>query len=58
MSKQDSQINKLPRENLAGRDEQTPLMSQYLRIKEVNPDTILLFRVGDFFDTFEKMLVS
>ncbi|KAA0244882.1 MAG: DNA mismatch repair protein MutS, partial [Chlorobiota bacterium] len=29
-------------------------MSQYLRIKEANPDTILLFRVGDFFETFEN----
>ncbi len=54
MSKQDSQTNKLPKENQAGRDGQTPLMSQYLRIKEANPDTILLFRVGDFFETFEN----
>jgi|WetSurMetagenome_2_1015567.scaffolds.fasta_scaffold08176_4 DNA mismatch repair protein MutS len=54
MSKQDSQTNKLPKENQAGRDGQTPLMSQYLRIKEANPDTILLFRVGDFFETFEE----
>src|SRR4030043_1779145 len=54
MSKQDSQTNKLPKENQAWRDGQTPLMSQYLRIKEANPDTILLFRVGDFFETFEN----
>lgn len=33
---------------------QTPLMSQYFKIKEANPDTILLFRVGDFFETFEE----
>src|SRR3989339_547583 len=32
---------------------QTPLMTQYYRIKEANPDTILLFRMGDFFETFE-----
>ncbi|MGE5403086.1 MAG: DNA mismatch repair protein MutS [Ignavibacteriales bacterium] len=31
----------------------TPLMSQYHKIKEGHPDTILLFRVGDFFETFE-----
>lgn len=31
----------------------TPLMSQYHKIKESHPDTILLFRVGDFFETFE-----
>ncbi len=32
----------------------TPLMAQYARIKEQYPDTILLFRVGDFFETFEE----
>lgn len=32
----------------------TPLMDQYFRIKESNPDTILLFRVGDFFETFDE----
>jgi len=30
----------------------TPLMKQYNRIKEKHPDTILLFRVGDFYETF------
>jgi len=33
---------------------QTPLMAQYYKIKEVHPDTVLLFRVGDFFETFEE----
>ena len=33
---------------------QTPLMAQYFKIKESNPDTILLFRVGDFFETFDE----
>lgn len=32
----------------------TPLMSQYASIKESYPDTILLFRVGDFFETFDE----
>jgi len=32
----------------------TPLMAQYHRIKKEYPDTILLFRVGDFFETFEE----
>ncbi|MCX6151931.1 MAG: DNA mismatch repair protein MutS [Ignavibacteriales bacterium] len=32
----------------------TPLMAQYHKIKENHPDTILLFRVGDFFETFEE----
>lgn len=31
---------------------ETPLMTQFYKIKEENPDTILLFRVGDFFETF------
>ena len=31
----------------------TPLMAQYYKVKQANPDTILLFRVGDFFETFE-----
>lgn len=31
---------------------QTPLMRQYSRIKERHPETILLFRVGDFYETF------
>ncbi|MCF8357083.1 MAG: DNA mismatch repair protein MutS, partial [Melioribacteraceae bacterium] len=28
-------------------------MTQYYKIKEQNKDTVLLFRVGDFFETFE-----
>ncbi|MEP0860121.1 MAG: DNA mismatch repair protein MutS [Ignavibacterium sp.] len=28
-------------------------MAQYYKIKQQHPDTILLFRVGDFFETFE-----
>src|SRR6187399_753870 len=30
----------------------TPLMQQYSRIKAKYPDAILLFRVGDFYETF------
>lgn len=29
-----------------------PLMAQYQKIKEENPSAILLFRVGDFYETF------
>jgi len=32
----------------------TPLMSQYHKIKIDNPDTILLFRVWDYFETFDE----
>ena len=31
----------------------TPLMKQYTQIKNKYPETILLFRLGDFFETFE-----
>ena len=31
---------------------QTPLMKQYYQMKEKHPDAILLFRVGDFYETF------
>ena len=31
---------------------ETPLMKQYYEIKSKNPDAILLFRVGDFYETF------
>ncbi|MCX7983952.1 MAG: DNA mismatch repair protein MutS [Bacteroidetes bacterium] len=32
----------------------TPLMRQYQQVKSKYPDTILLFRMGDFFETFEE----
>ncbi len=30
----------------------TPLMQQYYKLKSKHPDSILLFRVGDFYETF------
>lgn len=36
--------------DVAGKE--TPLMKQYNRIKVKHPDTVLLFRVGDFYETF------
>jgi len=33
---------------------QTPLMAQYYKVKEAHPDTLLLFRMGDFYETFEE----
>ena len=33
-------------------DKQTPLMKQYYSIKAKYPETILFFRMGDFFETF------
>ncbi|HMS34525.1 MAG TPA: DNA mismatch repair protein MutS [Ignavibacteria bacterium] len=38
--------------------EETPLMRQYRKIKEKYPDTILLFRMGDFFETFEDDAIT
>src|SRR5690625_303668 len=32
----------------------TPLMRQYFDIKDQYPGTILLFRVGDFYETFAE----
>ena len=31
---------------------ETPLMKQYYEVKHKHPDAILLFRVGDFYETF------
>lgn len=37
---------------------ETPLMGQYNRIKAQHPDAILLFRVGDFYETFHSDAVK
>ncbi len=36
------------------KDKETPLMKQYNGIKAKYPDAMLLFRVGDFYETFGK----
>lgn len=36
----------------SGKVAETPLMKQYNRIKSEHPDALLLFRVGDFYETF------
>lgn len=33
---------------------ETPLMKQYYKVKNQHPDAILLFRVGDFYETFSE----
>ena len=33
---------------------ETPLMKQYAEMKKKHPDAILLFRVGDFYETFSE----
>lgn len=37
---------------------ETPLMKQYYAIKDKHPDAILLFRVGDFYETFSDDAVK
>ncbi len=39
-------------ENLNKKYVDTPLMKQYFTIKAKHPDAVLLFRVGDFYETF------
>ena len=39
-----------PKAAKAGKE--TPLMAQYNRVKAQHPDALLLFRVGDFYETF------
>ena len=34
--------------------ETTPMMQQYLRMKELHPDCILFFRLGDFYEMFNE----
>lgn len=36
----------------------TPMMQQYKKIKEEYPDAVLLFRVGDFYETFFEDAVT
>ena len=37
---------------------ETPLMLQYLEMKKKHPDAILLFRVGDFYETFSDDAIA
>ncbi len=39
-------------------DKLTPVMQQYLTIKRENPDSILLYRLGDFYETFFEDAVT
>ncbi len=39
-------------------EKETPLMKQYNEIKSTYPDAILLFRVGDFYETFGEDAVK
>lgn len=37
---------------------ETPLMLQYMEMKKKHPDAILLFRVGDFYETFSDDAIA
>lgn len=37
---------------------ETPLMKQYIEMKKKHPDAVLLFRVGDFYETFSEDAVE
>lgn len=39
---------------MAKKTAETPLMAQYYEMKGKHPDAILLFRVGDFYETFSE----
>ncbi len=44
--------------NMAKAIVETPLMKQYIAMKQKHPDAILLFRVGDFYETFSEDAVA
>lgn len=37
---------------------ETPLMKQYYEMKQKHPDAVLLFRVGDFYETFSDDAIT
>ena len=41
-------------EKLINKNKSTPVMRQYWDAKKRHPDSIMLFRMGDFYETFEK----
>ncbi len=49
---QDQKKEAVARKKTKEKQVETPLMEQYYRIKKQHPDAILLFRVGDFYETF------
>jgi len=44
--------------NTENKEKHTPLMGQYYSLKAKHPDAILLFRVGDFYETFGQDAVK
>ncbi|MFN3916953.1 MAG: DNA mismatch repair protein MutS [Flavobacteriales bacterium] len=51
-------IEKLSKEKEIKADKETPLIKQYNQIKGKYPDALMLFRVGDFYETFGKDAIT
>lgn len=41
-------------QNIIKLEEETPMMQQYINIKKEHPDSILFFRMGDFYEMFNE----
>lgn len=39
-------------------EQHTPMMQQYLKLKAENPDILLFYRMGDFYELFMMMQKS
>ena len=52
MPRMATQTKRPPRK--PGDSSPTPMMRQYLAIKKANPDTVLLYRMGDFYEMFNE----
>lgn len=47
-----------PRKTGSSEPRETPLQRQYAKIKERHPGAVLLFRMGDFYETFDEDAVT
>ena len=43
---------------MAAKNEMTPMQLQYARLKRDNPDCILFFRLGDFYEMFNEDAIT
>lgn len=53
-TKKGSYIEKTEAEETAESNELSPMMKQFYDLKEKHPDALLLFRCGDFYETYEQ----
>ena len=45
-------MNEIKQSSKAGKTGHTPMMQQYLRIKADHPETLVFYRMGDFYELF------